>query len=269
MTLLESIILGIVQGVTEFLPISSSGHLLLFKNIFNLRVSNLLDVILHFGTLVVVLFVFRERIIKIIKALFKFLKRDKLDSEDLYQLKIFNAVILATLITTIPALFLADSSVFDMPLIAYLCFLITAVFLLIVSRIALKDGKITYKKAIIIGIAQSFGILPGISRSGITIGTALVLGVNRKEAGEFSFLLFIPASLGAMILKFDSLGQLLSQVSIDKIAISFIVSIIFGFLSISLLLKFVRSGKLHYFSYYLLIVGIVGVYFYLTDSLNL
>lgn len=234
---MEAIILGIIQGLTEFLPISSSGHLVLVDNILK---GNYADVpfigFLHFGTFFAVL------IFSIEAIRFSF-KRPKI---------IFNLII-----STIPAViagFYLKDKLGNMEKFLPLFFLITTFFLML-TRISTGEKKMDNMKisdALLIGFAQALAIFPGISRSGLTVSTAILLGFSKENALRYSFLMSLPVILGAGILS-------ISDVHLDKYsAFAFISSVVFGIISLMFLVKAVRRGRLWIFSYYTLFVAIVS-----------
>lgn len=253
MDILKAIILGIIQGITEWLPVSSSGHLAIAQNLFGLKEENVFfDIMLHIGTLIVVLIVFREDIKKIILALFK--------KEPSYHKKLGYYVIIGTIPTAIIGLLLKDlfESMFDTLLLVGCMLLITG-FILFGGEAKKfeRKKKMNALDSIFIGIAQGFSIAPGISRSGSTISTALFCGIDRDESARFSFLLFIPAILGATFGKILEVEK--SKVEFFPIFVGMISAMIVGYFSIKLLLKIVRNRKLRIFSYYCFIVGILVI----------
>lgn len=266
MTLLESILLGALQGVTEFIPVSSSGHLLLLKELFGIREIGLLfDILLHIATLLVTMIIFRERILIILLGLFRWItQRSKSSEEDRLQAKVAGLIILATLVTGVFGILIRDIvESFPARAVAGLL-VVTGVVLLMTRWIGEghKDyGQITWKDALIMGAAQGFAVLPGISRSGITIVTGLLLKQSRKTAGEFSFIISLPAILAALLLSLGDFSSLTEMASFQVLALGFLASFIVGLLSLVLLLRFVRSGKLYWFALYVLPVAVLGLLF--------
>ncbi len=256
MNYFDSVILGIIQGITEFLPVSSSGHLAVMKYFLGLRdVPVLFDVMLHVATLFVVVVMFWKRIVSIVISLW-FWIRGKKREEDSINLWIVVLVIASTVITALLGLFLSgyEEKISKNPLIVACFFLVTGLFLL--TTLIFKGSKgykdMSMGNAMFIGLAQGIGVLPGISRSGITITSSLALGINRETAAEYSFLISIPAIVGAVILKLKDMNQLLSVVGVNVLIVGFITTLIVGFLSLSILLKIVKRGKLYLFSFYLI-----------------
>lgn len=263
MSVAKAIILGIIQGIAEFLPVSSSGHLLVTRNLMDLGdVPVLFDIFLHIATLIVVLFVFRERILILFRSLGRWIIR-KNDESDKYNLNMIILVLVATFFTGIIGYAIEKMEFFQNPKVVSVFFLVTAV-LLWTTRYAKprKDySDIGAKDGILLGVAQGFGVIPGISRSGITISAGLLGGINRDRAGEISFIISIPAILGAFLLKIKDGGALLSEVSIPVLAIGFVTTMVVGYFSLIWLMKLIKGGRLYLFSFYLLIVGIAGLFF--------
>jgi len=261
MTIVEAIAMGALQGVTEFLPVSSSGHLLLMKTILGAtEIPVLFDVILHVATLTAVIFVFRRRVGALLGASFRFVRRT-VRPEDRPNLRLIPILIAATAITAVLGIAIDSIDRFRNPLLVSVLFLVTAG--LLIATYWARGGRriefLGYRDAIVLGIAQGFGVLPGISRSGITIATGLFSGMDRETAGEFSFLLSIPAILGALVLTLRDLGELGRQMSAVTVIAGFISAVVVGFLALRFLLRIVRGGKLFLFAVYLVPLGIWGV----------
>jgi undecaprenyl-diphosphatase len=263
MSIGEAIILGAVQGISEFLPVSSSGHLTLLKNFFDVSdVPLLFEVMLHIATLLVVVVIFRKSIRKLLSALCRFAVRKSTPS-DKPRLRVIAAIFTATLCTVFGALIFRERQVFANPKMVSILFLVTAA-ILIASRFAKpkRDFKsITVRDGIIVGLAQGVGVLPGISRSGITISACLFAGIKRESAGEFSFLISIPAILGALVLEMGDSSALLSSVGFAAIAAGVITASVVGLFSLLILLKLIKKGRLYLFSIYLIPLGIAGLLF--------
>ncbi len=262
MTFIQSILLGALQGFTEFLPVSSSGHLAVVQHFMSLQeVPVLFDILLHLSTLLVVTIVFRNRIGGIIVSLFRF---GSSDEEDKINRKLFLMIMISTVFTGAIG-FGLDGVVADRYLfIIYIFFIITGLFL-IASRF--MGGSVDYKtigikQSVITGISQGIGVLPGISRSGITISAALLSGMDREKAGEYSFLISMPAILGAFILKLKDAEGLMDMVNPPVLAAGMVSAFIVGLISLNLLLKLVKKGNLYLFSIYLIPLGIAGLLFF-------
>ena len=271
MTNFQALILGIVQGITEFLPVSSSGHLVLFQHFFGLSEDMLVfDIFMHFGSLAAILIVFRTSVINLLKACGKgitALLHGKSAVAEWFQTnegRIISAIIVGTLPAVLVGLGFKEqietlfSSV--VPVLFALSF--TGILLIATFTVKQGDNHITPLKGLIIGIAQAIAITPGISRSGSTIATALLMGVERKESGEFSFLLAIPAVAGATILALGDVAECgISTVVWGPVLIGTIASFLSSWLSLVLLMKIVRYGKIGYFGFYCLALSLAGFVF--------
>jgi undecaprenyl-diphosphatase len=258
MAIIIILILGIVQGLTEFLPVSSSGHLVLLEYLFHFSQSQALSytAFLHFGTTLALLYFFKKRIFSIINNLFYY-NGHELQKNDV---KLVLMIIIATIPAALVGLFAQTQieQVFQNPIYSAVFLLVTGLILFFTKFAREKNTKINFAYAIIIGIVQAIAILPGISRSGITISTALLLGLSREQSFEFSFLLSIPAIIGANIL-------LLKDVSFNLSAVNMILSIAVpffaGILALYILKKFVISRRFYYFAFYCWLVGIITIIF--------
>ena len=283
MTVLQGFLLGILQGVAEFLPISSSGHLALAQSLFGLEdVPLLYDIFLHMATLLAVTIYFWPKIWALLKCFGRWItKKQKSDNQvqisendllcptDKIGQKTIIAIILTTAITGTFGIF--TSKLIPDLSIKFVCggFLVTSALLIISSIMGKRQSAkgpneftgISIKQSIIIGIMQGFGTLPGISRSGSTIAGALFGGVNRSLAGEFSFIVSIPAILGAFILELKDLGQMSSSIGAAPIIAGCISSFAVGYFSLSVLMKIIKKGKLQWFAAYLIPAGILGLIF--------
>tara|TARA_A100001011_G_C14099087_1_gene751983 strand:- start:118 stop:888 length:771 start_codon:yes stop_codon:yes gene_type:complete len=243
MNYIESFILGIIQGLTEFLPISSSGHLVVAQNFLGVDNDGMLvEVILHLGTLISILIYYYKDLKKLIINYFKGYNDTKV---------YVHCLIIATLPAVIVGfLFRGIIENTFVPSLVKWMFIITGIFVGLTYFIKVKyDKKMVWKIAIIIGLAQVFALLPGISRSGITISCALLLGINHENAAKFSFYMAIPILVGATILQLISLDSY-NEVFSGPIFVAFISSTISGYLVINFLLKIISRGKFYLFSFY-------------------
>lgn len=259
---LDSIIIGIVQGLTEFLPVSSSGHLVIFQKLLNFKEHSItLDLAVHLGTLLSVLTIYYSTIKKTLTDSLISLKTKK----NTPGLQLMAVVIAASVPTAIIGLgFKSDfESLFSNILAVATCFFITGGLLFLTKRkskessMAIKSDmlgekvkELTFVKAIIIGIVQGFAIAPGISRSGSTIAVGILLGVDRSVAAMFSFMLSMPAILGASLLQFKDVGEWSSDL-IATLLVGGATAYIAGIIGLKLVLRFVGKGRLEVFSYYL------------------
>ena len=263
MELLKAITLGIIQGLTEFLPISSSGHLVIGSELLQFHDPGItFEIFLHVGTLIAVIIAFRKDLMVMIKALFSSKESRRKDTE-LQRYYMWNFyVIVATVPAVVVGLFLKDSieQIFDNIVVTFCMLAVTGCLMLATGRLKKYDGGITTKRALVIGMAQAMAILPGLSRSGSTIFAGMTLGVQRETAARFSFIMSIPAILGAAVLKLgDMLTTPPSTGELLYLLVGTLASIVSGYFAIIILMKFVRQGRLHWFGYYCLIVSAIGI----------
>ena len=258
MNSIESIVLGIVQGLTEFLPVSSSGHLELTKAILGdnsvPEESLAFTVVLHFATALSTLIIFRKEVIEIFQGLFQF----KWNEQSQFSLKI--------IISMIPAAFVGVffeeeiASLFGgQILFVGVMLFVTALLLILADRAKDTSKNVSYTNALIIGISQAIAILPGISRSGATISTSVLLGIDRTRAAKFSFLMVVPLIVGKM-LKDIAGGELaLSSSEAMPLILGFIAAFVSGLLACKWMIALVKNSKLTYFAIYCAIVGLIAV----------
>lgn len=251
MSIIQAILLGIIQGLTEFLPVSSSGHLVLFQKIFGITEPTLtFGIVVHLGTLLAVFVVFWKDILDLLKRPFQ---------------KLTWLLIAATIPTVIIALVFSDffESIFKSGSTLGVDFLITGFVLLYAGK--MNRGRKGLKEttaidAVFVGILQGAAILPAVSRSGLTISGALFRGLDRDFAARFSFLLSIPAILGAAVFDLkDLLHAGTGSVSSAPLIVGAVAAAIAGFLSIKYMLELIKKGKLRYFSYYVFVIGILVI----------
>ncbi|RJR18932.1 MAG: undecaprenyl-diphosphate phosphatase [Desulfobacteraceae bacterium] len=248
--------LGIIQGLTEFLPVSSSGHLVLFQHLFGLKETELLlDVTLHLGTLFAVCIYFYSDLKKMASDIFKMDLKSP-------QGNMFMWVLVASVPTGLIGFFLKDplEALFSDPFKVGFMLLATGFFLIITRFIPseyCRKLKIGLVPALTIGLAQGIAIAPGISRSGATIVCGLLLGLRREIAGSFSFILSIPAILGALFLQLG--GEEIARVGVGPLAAGFITAALVGLLALRLLMKIVKVGHLYYFAPYCWLAGIITI----------
>jgi undecaprenyl-diphosphatase len=261
MTMLQAVLLGLFQGIAEFLPISSSGHLLILKDLLGLEgVPALFDVVLHMATLLSILVVFRVRVYGILRSMARWIVK-KSDESDKENLAIILPALIATALTAIIGLGIETRDFAWSPAFAAGMLLVSALILLASNffKGGAGYGALGLKHGLITGIAQGIGVLPGISRSGITISAGLASGMKRETAGEFAFLLAIPAILGALVLELKDLGALLGSVEPAQLLAGSAAAFLAGIAALLLLLPVVRKGKLAWFAAYLIPAGILGL----------
>ena len=258
MSILEAIILGIIQGLTEFLPVSSSGHLELAKVILGdnsmPEESMLMTVILHAATALSTIVVFRKDIADIFKGLFQFKNNDEFKFSLNIVLSMIPAAAVGVLLDEEIEAFFGGKI-----LLVGTMLLVTAILLIFADKAKNTDKKVGIKEAVIIGISQAIAILPGISRSGATISTSVLLGIDREKAARFSFLMVVPLILGKMAKDvldgaFDVIGG-----SMLNYGAGFIAAFLTGILACTWMIKLVKKSKLKYFAYYCLVVGSVAI----------
>ncbi len=258
METLDAIILGIIQGLTEFLPVSSSGHLELCKALLGNKAvpeeSLLFTVVLHFATALATVVVFRKDILTLFKGIFSFQWND----ETQFAVKIIISMIPAILV----GLFFEEQleSLFNGNIILVGFLLIVTGLLLFLAGRAKNTGKdITWKDAAIIGVSQAIAMLPGISRSGATISTSVLLGNDRAKAARFSFLMVVPLIFGKIAKDLLSGDLSFEQSASTPLLFGFIAAFITGLVACTWMISLVRKAKLHYFSYYCFVVGLIAI----------
>ena len=256
MKYIEAIIIGIIQGFTEFLPISSSGHLEIGKALFGNEAigqeSLFLTLVLHFATALSTMVVFKNEIREILKGLLDF----KINDNTRFSIKIIISMIPAILVglffqNQIEALFSKNLVLVGVML------LFTAMILFLADRARDTQKKVTFSNAFVLGIVQAIAILPGISRSGSTIASAVLLGIDRQKATRFSFLMVLPLIFGSMAKTIiDSEGTPQNS-NITILAIGFISAFISGIVACKWMITIVKKSQLRYFSYYCIFVGVI------------
>lgn len=293
----NTLILAIIQGLTEFLPVSSSGHLVLAEWIMGVRGSDVyggvtFEVAVHVGTMGAVVVVYRERVINILRSCFFFvLSGFRITERNRGGVVYLIFILLGTIPAVLAGLFLYDSIVrsFDSPLMTSVCLFATGIFLLFSrgrgrnkdsqydsidpgddrrvnpdhSMVELPiEGQVTILRTasivVLIGIAQAIAIMPGCSRSGWTITTALLLGLSFRKSAEFSFLLSLPAIFGALLLEIIKNTGSFADGDFQILVVGILTSFVSGWFAIRILLAVLKRGGLHKFSYYLIPVGVVA-----------
>lgn len=251
MDIFQAIILGIIQGVTEWLPISSKSHLIIAHQLFGLVQPAIFDLILHIGSLFVVCFVFWKEIKGLIIGLWE-------RNRESWMMASFIVV------ATIPIIVfgfllegLVKSSRDNLYILGY-GFLFTALIIFLSQYPRKKDGKLGFWNSFIIGLGQVLALFPGVSRSGTTISTGMMLGVKKEVVARFSFLIFIPAILGATVLEFKDIGQV---GAIGPLIVGTVVAMVTGVIALKLLLSIIKNDKFKWFSIYCLLLGMVVLLF--------
>ncbi len=255
---LEALILGLIQGLTEFLPVSSSGHLEIIKVLFGdnslPKESLTYTVILHLATALSTIVIFRKELLEITKGLFQF----KNNEEFRFSLKIIISMIPAAIIGV---LFEEELEAMFSGNILFVGFmlLITATLLLLADKAKNTDKDVSYKNSLIIGISQAIAMLPGISRSGATISTSVLLGVDRTRAAKFSFLMVVPLILGKVAKDVLSGDIAIEGSQLSSYSIGFFAAFISGLLACTWMIALVKRSKLSYFAIYCAVVGIFAI----------
>ena len=258
MDVLNAIILGIIQGLTEFLPVSSSGHLEIFKVILGdnklPNESLLMTVILHFATACSTIVVFKDDIKDLILGLFSFEKNDSF----WFSVKIILSMVPAVFVgfffeSEIESLFNGNLTIVGSMLI------LTGALLFLADKAKPSEKKISLSSSLLVGIAQAIAIIPGISRSGATISTAVILGIDKENAAKFSFLMVVPLIIGKVIKDITSAETIVNNESIFPLIIGFVFAFITGMIACKWMIKLVKNSKLKYFSIYCFLVGIFSI----------
>lgn len=257
MSYLEALLLGIIQGLTEFLPVSSSGHLELGKAILGVEFEQSLTftIVVHGATVLSTIIIFWHTLIKLAKDLFEFRWNE---STRYVAMLLFSAIPVFVI-----GMFFKDQveSLFDgRILFVGIMLLVTATLLGFTFYAKSKDRGLNFRDAFVIGIAQAVAVLPGISRSGSTIATALLLGNKRKEAAQFSFLMVLLPILGANFLDILEMESAQVSSSFGILAIGFVAAFVSGLLACKWMLKLVQRGKLIYFAIYCAVVGAIAIF---------
>ena len=274
MSILQAVLLGFIQGITEFLPVSSSGHLCLIQNLFHIDIGTgvFFDVLLHVGTLIAICVVFSKDVVLLIKEFFGMIADLFRKIQDPYVIVIsssYRKFVLLLIVSTIPTAILgfvardfveyASGSL----LIVGICLIITAVTLFLADMAA--DGKkgaksTTYLNAFEIGMAQGVATMPGISRSGATISACMMCGLKKEFAIKYSFLMSIPAILGAVILELGDVTKAdLSGKMILNSVVGMAVAGVVGFFALKIMIAVVKKKKYLVFSIYCFVIGLVAI----------
>lgn len=258
----KAVLLGVVQGLTEFLPVSSSGHLVIGAQILGFEEPGIVfEVFLHLGTLVAVTLVFQRELRQMVRALFVPPAVRRADPELTRSFRWDVNIIVATLPAVVVGLLLKDAidRIFATVVVTYAMLAVTGILMLLTPRLIERGAEVTWPRALAIGVAQAMAIMPGLSRSGSTIFAGMLLGISRETAARFSFIMSIPAILGAAVLK---LGDLLAAPpaagDLAALAAGTLASVATGYGAIVLLLHVARRGKLFWFGYYCLAVSGLG-----------
>jgi undecaprenyl-diphosphatase len=265
MNYIDAIVLGIIQGLTEFLPVSSSGHLELAKAILGdqkvPQESLTFTVVLHFATALSTIVIFWKEILQIIRGLLQFKKNEEFE----FSVKIVISMIPAVLVGLLFEEELEEFFTGNVLLVGFML-LITGLLLLLADKAKNTDKPVSYLNALIIGLSQAIAMLPGISRSGATISTSVLLGVDRTKAARFSFLMVVPLIFGKVAKDFSDGVISFGDENFLVMAVGFLAAFVSGLLACKWMIALVQKSKLYYFSIYCFAVGIIAIaysYFYL------
>ena len=269
MSLLFAAILGLVQGVAEFLPISSSGHLAILKNFFNIKEADLLfDVLLHFATLIAIVIVYWKDIVEMIKQVIGYCKDINHPKPESGAPNPARRLVLMLIIATLPLVIVlpfqnAIEGLGDSTLFVGIALLVTGGILFLSDRMKIggkTEKNMTIGNALVIGLCQAVAVVPGISRSGTTITAGMATGLSRSFAVKFSFLLSLPAVLGATVLSLiKALKEGINTTMIPAYLLGMVVAFVSGFFAIKLVKMLAQKGKFGKFSYYCFAVGILTI----------
>ncbi len=264
-TLIQYFILGLVQGVTEPIPVSSSGHLIIIRELFNIEARGLsFEIFVNFASLLAVMLIYRKDIVRLIVNTWKFLfKGDKTVKSD-FMFVVY--LVIATIPVGIIGVLFGDvlGETLSGTNVVGITLLITALSLWIIRNLrgCKQDGDISAKDAIIVGLVQCVAVTPGISRSGATIVASMLVGMKKETALRFSFLLYIPVSLGTGILE---IPEIVKDPNMNLLWVPYLIAFITTFIATFFALKWfmnvMRNGKLEYFAYYCVVVGILVLIF--------
>ncbi|RMZ51069.1 undecaprenyl-diphosphate phosphatase [Flavobacteriaceae bacterium PRS1] len=264
MDIIDSVILGIIQGLTEFLPVSSSGHLEIGKAILGdnsvPEESLMFTVVLHFATALSTMVVFRKDIINIIKGFLSFKWND--------DTKFITKIIVSMIPAIIVGLFFEEEleQLFGGNILLVGCMLlVTAILLFLADKAKNTTKKVSFKNAFIIGISQAVAMIPGISRSGATISTSVLLGNDKTKAARFSFLMVVPLIFGKIAKDVFSGELSFENHNITALSIGFMAAFISGLFACTWMMTLVKKSKLSYFAIYCVIVGVIAIVFSLLN----
>jgi undecaprenyl-diphosphatase len=258
--IIDSILLGIIQGLTEFLPVSSSGHLELGKAILGddsvPEESLLFTVVLHFATALSTMVIFRKDIYDILKGLFAF----KWNEDTQFVAKIALSMLPAAIIGFTYESEFAEMFGGNIKLVGFML-IVTALLLYLADKAKNTDKKVSFTNALVIGFAQAIAMLPGISRSGATISTSVLLGNDKTKAARFSFLMVVPLIFGKIAKDIFSGELTYDNSNFTSLTVGFIAAFISGLIACTWMISLVKKSKLVYFSIYCLIVGLIAIYY--------
>jgi undecaprenyl-diphosphatase len=268
MTWWEALVLGLIQGLTEFLPVSSSAHLVLGQYLLGMEMTQNLtfEVFVHFGTVLSILTVYRSRLTGVVRESLRSFHRPRewrIRYRDSYEFRTIVFILITLIPTGVVYILFEDwiEAAFTSPRFAAGMLFVTATLMFLTLLKPNTKGMLTPRKAFVMGIAQSLALIPGISRSGTTICAALYQDVKPQEAADFSFLMLLPVVLGATLVHTVKLTRGVGEFDFLPLFIGTVAAYLAGVLAIRIVIEFVKKGKLYWFAIYLVIVATLGVIF--------
>jgi undecaprenyl-diphosphatase len=257
--IMKAVVIGVVQALTEFLPVSSSGHMVIAKALLGMEeVGITMEVVTHLATALAVIVYLRKRILEILAALCRGILSGprSLDEDASSDFRLFFLVVLASIPAALAGLLLREQvgRLFESVEITAIMLIATGAFVLVSGKLSEPRRRVGTSHALLIGVAQAFAIIPGLSRSGLTVGSGLLAGVKREAAFEFALLLSLPAILGASLVELVS-GRMGGDLAV--IAAAAIPAFIGGYFAISLLFRSIVRNKFHLFAFYLIPLGTI------------
>jgi undecaprenyl-diphosphatase len=267
MDLIQSFLLGLIQGLTEFLPISSSGHLALGRNLLGVSTEGGLtfEIVVHFGTLCSILIYYKDMLLDLMKAGTGFVVAPSEKKSD-PRVHLIGFILISMIPALVVGFTLKDQveSLFNDPFWVSIMLIVTGIILFLTRFAKPGSSEITAGERILIGLAQSFAMIPGISRSGSTISTALYLGIKREDAANFSFLMVIPVIAGAMLLQIlDLMEAGVQSAQLMSLLVGFVTSFVSGYYALKYLIIILKKKGFHYFAWYCWAVGIFSLIYYI------
>lgn len=255
MSIWQAVILGLIQGLTEFLPVSSSGHLAIGRDLLGVEAADdlVFEVAVHAATALAIIIVFRKEILRLLGGFFKF----KYNEETDYILKIVVSMIPVFIVGVFFKDYVED--LFSSLIVVGLALVATAALLFLSGRYGSVGGEITYGKAFIIGIGQALAVIPGLSRSGTTISTGLLCGVSRETVAQFSFLMVLVPILGEAFLDLIGGDMVSSSIGAAPLAIGFMTAFASGLFACKAMIALVRKARLDWFALYCAVVGAIVI----------
>ena len=274
MTYIEAIIFGIVQGITEFLPVSSTAHIIIAELIMGFHFPGLaFEIFLHQASLLAILIYYRKDLWQITTGFFSYFKEKNQANKVHFYFGLY--IIVATIITGGLGILLVGlvTDVMKTPAFISAALVVTGILLILIERFKVYGDRtekdMTFFDSIIVGLAQTMAVIPGLSRSGLTLVAGLWLGLSRETAVKYSFLLIIPVILGSSVLAFNDINSdMWAEIGYGPLAVTFITTVIFSFIGIAWVMDFLKKSRLVYFAIYCFIVAAL-VYLFLDPTVPL